>query len=169
MNMVITKTAEDLKPVLMDQAGQKIKIPYYLIEDKGQVIFAIASGHNGVEFNKTVGYSSSFPGMQTYHSLYGSGILLMQRNDEFGEAKEFKMIMLSAGKHASVPVGWAMCLVNTGSSLLVVLRSVLDEKYQNSKPIIDKKGLAYYIIEKKGEIVFEQNSNYKIHPQISTE
>lgn len=168
--MVITKTADDLKPVLIDQTGQKIKIPYYLIEDKGQVIFAVAPGHNGIEFNKTVGYLSSFPGMQTYQCLYGSGILLMQRNDEFGEAKEFKMVTLNSGKQVTVPAGWAVCLVNTGSSLLVVLRnSVLEEKYRDSKPIIEKKGLAYYLIEKKGEIVFEKNSNYKIHPQISTE
>lgn len=167
--MVITKKADDLKPVLMDQTGKKVKTPYYLIEEREQVIFVVSPGLNGVEFNKTVGYLSNFPGMQIYQCLHGSGILLMQRNDEFGEAKEFKMVTLNLGKQATVPAGWAMCLANTGSGLLVVLRGAMDEKYQTSKPIIEKKGLAYYVIEKKGEIVFEQNPNYHLHPQITME
>jgi len=167
--MVIIKTAKDLRPVLMEHSKIQVKTPYYLITDKEQVIFVVSPGRNGAEFNKIIGYLSNFPGMQIYQCLYGSGILLMQRNDESGEAKEFKMVTFSFGKQVVVPVGWAMCLVNTGSGLLVVLRSVLDEKFQNSKPIIEKKGLAYYVVEKKGEITFEQNPNYNIHPQITTE
>lgn len=168
--MVITKESADLKPVLMDPSGKKVKTPYYLIEEGEQVIFAVSAGRNGIEFNKITGYLSIFPGMQTYLCLYGSGILLMQRNDEFGEAKEFKMVILNPLKQVFVPVGWAMCLVNTGNKLLVVLRnSVLDPKYQDAKPIVEKKGLAYYVVEKKGEIAFEQNPHYRVHPQISTE
>lgn len=168
--MIISKTKEDLKSVLMDYTGKKIKMPYYLIVDKEQVIFVVSPGLNSIEFNKTVGYFNNFPGMQTYLCMHGSGILLMQRNDEFGEAKEFKMVILNPFKYINVPVGWAMCLVNTGSSLLVVLRnSVLDEKYLDSKPITEKKGFTYYVIEKKGEISFEPNPRYNVHPQITTE
>ncbi len=167
--MIITKTQDDLKPVLMDPMGKKIKNPYYLIVDKEQVIFVVSPGRNGIEFNKTGGYFNSFPGMQTFLCLYGSGILLMQRNDEFG-AKEFKMVILNSQKQVNVPASWAVCLVNTGNNLLVVLRnSMLDEKYQNSKPIIEKRGLVYYVVEKKGEIAFDQNPNYQLHPQISME
>lgn len=168
--MVISKDAVDLKPVLMEPGTKKVKTPYYLIEEGGQVMFIVSPGRNGVEFNKTIGYLSHFPSMQSYLCLYGSGILLMQRNDEMGEAKEFKMVVLNPLKQVSVPVGWAMCLVNTGNKLLVVLRnSVLGPKYEDSKPIIDKKGLAYYVVEKKGEIAFEQNPHYRVHPQISAE
>lgn len=95
---------------------------------KEQVIFVVSPGQNGIEFNKTSGYFSNFPGMQVYLSLHGSGILLMQRNDELGEAKEFKMVILSPFKQVTVPAGWAMCLVNTGSNFLAVLRnSVLED------------------------------------------
>ncbi|GEM_PF-1889170 len=168
--MVIAQEPVDLKPVLMDPSGKKVKTPYYSIEESGQVIFVVSAGRNGLEFNKTIGYLSTYPSMQTYLCLYGSGILLMQRNDEFGEAKEFKMVILNPLKQVSVPVGWAMCLVNTGNKLLVVLRnSVLDSKYQDAKSIIEKKGLAYYVVEKKGEIAFEQNPSYRVHPQISAE
>lgn len=167
--MVISRTDKDLKPVLMKGVKGGIKEPYYLIKDSDQVIFVVSSGRNGNEFNKTVGYFSKFPGMQTYQCLYGQGIFVMQRND-LGEAKEFKVVSLNSGRQVSVPAGWGMCLVNTGNNLLVVLRnSFLDEKNIDEKPVLEKGGFAYYVVEKKGEINFEQNPNYKLHPQITTE
>lgn len=168
--MVIAKDDKDLKPVLMKGAKAGLKYPYYLIKDQQQLIFVVSPGRNGDEFNKTAGYFSNFPGMQTYQCLYGQGVFIMQRNDEFEEAKEFKVLSLNPGRQILVPAGWGMCIVNTGNSYLVVLRnSHLFEKYQDSNPIIKKRGFAYYIVEKKGEIAFEQNPNYSVHPQISTE
>lgn len=168
--MVIQKTAQELKPVLMESKVKGVKTPYYQIEDKNQTIFVVSVGRNGVEFNKTEGFISNFPGVQTFQCLYGSGILLLQRNDQLGDAKEFKMMVLNPLKSFSVPAGWGMCLINTGNNFLVVLANIiLDKKYQVTQPIIEKRGLAYYVIEKKGEIVFEQNPNYQVHPQISME
>lgn len=168
--MITSKNFKDLKSELMEKVATGIKTPFYLIEDREQVIFVVTPGRNGSEFNKTTGYFNEFPGMQMYQCLYGSGILLMQRNDEFGEAKEFKMAILSPGRAVSVAAGWAVCLVNTGNNFLAVLRnSVLEERYLVTKPIKEKKGLAYYVIEKKGEIAFEPNPQYKVHPQIATE
>lgn len=167
--MIITKTALDLKPVLMKGAKAKIKHPYYLIKESEQVIFVVTPGRNGVEFNKTLGYFSNFPGMQTYQCLYGSGILLMQRND-LGEVKEFKVVTLNFGRQVLVPAGWGVCFVNTGNNFLILLRnSLLDEKYQDPKPILAKGGLAYFVVEKKGEISFTENPSYSFHPQITTE
>lgn len=167
--MVTEKTYKDLKPVLVDKDGKGVKSAYYEIED-GQSIFVVSPGYNGVEFNKTIGFFSNFPGMQTYFCLYGSGVLLMQRNDPEGEAKEFKVVMFSPLKQVSVPVGWGMCLVNTGGNYLVVLRSTpLPKKNTDSKAVLDKGGFAYFVIEKKGEVVFEPNPKYRVHPQIATE
>lgn len=168
--MITAQTSEDLKPVLMKGVKSGIKNPYYLIEDQEQLIFLVVPGRNGSEFNKTVGYFSTFPSMQIYQCLYGQGILVMQRNDEMGEAKEFKVVSLNPGRQVLVPSGWGMCLVNTGNSYLVVLRnSSLDEEYRDSKPILKKQGFAYFMVEKKGEISFEENPNYRIYPQITTE
>lgn len=168
--MIKEVTNKDLKPVLMEQAAKGLEAPCFEIVDKEQVIFVLSAGRNGGEFNKTIGYFSNFLGMQTYLCLYGSGVLLMQRNDELGEAKEFKVSILNPLKQVTVPAGWGVCLINTGNNLLVVLRnSRLDESNIVTKPIIDKKGFAYYVVEKKGEIAFEQNPNYQIHPQIATE
>ncbi len=168
--MVITVENKDLKAVLMKGAKSGVKTPSFIIKDNQQQIFVITPGVNGIEFNKTVGYFSHFTLMQTYQCLYGQGILVMQRNDENGEAKEFKVVSLNPGRQVLVPAGWGMCLVNTGISFLVVLRnSFLDDKYIDPKPILDKQGLAYFVVEKKGEISFEENPNYKVHPQITTE
>lgn len=168
--MLISKTNKDLKPVLMEGVKGGVKTPYYLIKDRDQLIFVVASGKNGSEFNKTVGYFSNFPGMQSYQCLYGQGIFLMQRNDEAGEAKEFKVVSLNPGKQIVVPAGWGMGMVNTGTSFLVVIRnSLLDVSFEDPKPILEKQGFAYYVIEKKGEISFQQNPNYSVLPQISSE
>lgn len=168
--MVTAKTFGDLRPVLMEKVKKGIKTPSYLIQDKEQVIFVVSSGKNGMEFNKTVGYFSSFPGMTSYQCLYGQGIFVMQRNDTFGEAKEFKVVILNPGKQVLVSAGWGMCIVNSGISVLVVLRnSMLDADYEDIKPVTQKRGFAYYVIEKKGEISFERNPNYQVYPQITTE
>lgn len=168
--MITAQTSKDLKPVLMKGAKSGVKTPYYLIKDQAQLIFVVSPGRNGAEFNKTAGYFSSFPNMQTYQCLYGQGVFVTQRNDEVGEAKEFQVVSLNPGRQILVPAGWGMCIVNTGNSYLVVLRnSFLNEKNIDSKPIIKKQGFAYFVVEKKGEISFEENPNYQIHPQITTE
>lgn len=168
--MIVPKTAKDLKPVLMKEAKIEVKDPYYLIKDQDQLIFVVSPGKNGIEFNKTVGYFSTSQSMQTYQCLYGQGLLLMQRNDLEAAAKEFKVVSLTPNRQVLVPAGWGMCLVNTGSNLLVVLRStLLEEEFEDREPILEKQGLVYYIVEKKGEISFAENPNYSFHPQITTE
>ena len=169
MTMIISVTSQDLKPVLMDGVKAGVKNPYYIIEDKEQVIFVVSPGRNGAEFNKTLGYFSLFPTVQTYQCLFGQGILIMQRNDSFG-AKEFKVVVLTPGKQVLVPAGFGVCFIKTGSNFLVSIRnSNIDKKYLDTNPFIEKQGFAYYVVEKKGEISFEQNPNYKVHPQITTE
>ena len=94
----------------------------------------------------------------------------MQRNDEIGEAKEFKVVSLNIGRQVIIPAGWAMCLVNVGRGLLVVLGNFdINAKYITSIPIFEKKGLSYFVVEKKGEISFEQNPSYSVYPQITME
>lgn len=168
--MIITKTSKDLKPVLMEGVKLLVKEPYSMIVGSDQVIFIVNQGMNGNEFNKTEGHVSSYPGVQTFQCLYGQGVLLIQRNDLEGEAKEFKVITLSQGRQVGIPAGWAMCLVNIGKTFLVVVGNIdIRSKYIDPKPVLLKHGLAYYVVEKKGEAGLEQNPNYKLHPQITTE
>lgn len=167
--MVITKNQKDLKPILMEPEVLGVKNPYYIIREDSRVILVIAQGKNGVEFNKTTCFFSNSLGVNVYQCLYGQGIFLMQRNDEAGEAKEFKVVTLSQGRQVEVPAGLAICIINVGRNFLVVHGPLIENEEPENKTIIERHGLAYYVIEKKGEIAFEQNLNYSVHPQISTE
>lgn len=133
------------------------------------MIFVVPGGKNGVEFNKTICFFSNSLGVNVYQCLYGQGIFLMQRNDEAGEAKEYKVVTLSQGRQVEVPAGLAICIINVGRNFLVVQGPLIENEEQENKAIIERHGLAYYVIEKKGEIAFEQNPNYRVHPQISSE
>lgn len=168
--MVITKTYQDIKPVLMQPGTNKIKEPYYIIDADEQSVFVVSPGQNGTEYNKTEGFLSTVNTVHTFQCLYGQGAILMQRQDENGQAKEFKVLTLNPGRQVLLPAGWAMCLVNVGKNLLVVLGNIdINSKQITSKPIIENGGMSYFVVEKKGEISLEQNPKYRVHPQISTE
>lgn len=168
--MIITKTHKELEDVLMDPKDTGVKEPYFIIREIGQNITIIVPGKNGDEYNKTYGHFHIYMGVEIYNCLYGQGLLIMQRNDEEGEAKEFKVVTLHSGKQVEVPSGYGHCIVNIGKSFLVMLDNSPDfEKSHNYETVKIKKGFAYYVIEKKGEISFEHNPNYHVHPQITTE
>ena len=141
-SMIISKTAKDIKPYLMDPKLSVLKNPYYLITDKNQVIYVVTPGVCGIEFNKTVGSVSTFEGVTVITCLYGQGILALQRNDEEGKAKEFKVVTLNSGKQVGVPAGWVSSLVNVGKGFLVVLQSGAYEE-------TEKQSLAYNKIKIK--------------------
>lgn len=167
--MVVTKFHKDIRMVLMDPKAKGVKEPNYLITTDGQTIFVISPGLNGIEFNKFMGFFNNYPGVLVYQCLYGQGIALLQKNDDQNQSKEFKVISINSSKQIVVPSGWGICFINIGRNLLAILGKTVDENYLDSKPIIEKHGLAYYVVEKKGDISFEQNPNYRVHPQITSE
>lgn len=169
--MITAATSKDLKEVLMDSKSDTIKEPYFYIEtpENETNITIVVSGKNGNEFNKTIGYFHKFPGVLIYRCIYGHGILVIQKNDASGEPKEFKVIGLRAGVEAEVPSSYGHNLVNTGKNYLVTVDNAPREnKYKDFDQVILKHGLAYYVIDKKGDVGFESNSNYNFHPQITT-
>lgn len=169
--MVITKTHQDLKDVLREPKALGLKDAYFILPGDGQNITVLASGNNGREFNKTHGhFQKSSQIVENLYCLYGQGLLVMQRNDEAGEAKEFKVVSLNSGKQVVIPAGFGSAIINIGKTFLVILdNSALTPQAYNYRLVKDKKGFAYYVVEKKGEIAFEQNPHYLVHPQITME
>lgn len=168
--MIVTKTLSELRDVLMEPKSRGVKEPYFVIKGQGQNITVLSVGKHGSEFNKTYGHFHNYQGIEIYNCLYGQGILVMQRNDELGEPKEFKVVALHPGKQVEIPAGFGHSLINVGKSFLVVLDNAPDERSAHDyEPVREKRGFAYYVVEKKGEIGFEQNPNYKVHPQITTD
>lgn len=168
--MIVTKTHKELKEVLLDPSTSGVKEPYFVIRGDNQSITVLDAGKNGTEFNKTYGHFHKYKGVEIYNCLYGQGVLVMQRNDESGEPKEFKVITLHPGKQVEIPAGFGHCLYNIGRGYLVVLDNAPTKgSIHDYDTVKAKKGFAYYIVEKKGEIGFEFNRCYKSHPQITTE
>lgn len=168
--MVKTIPITELKEVLLFPKEARVKEPYYLIHATGEEKITIVSvGKNGIEFNKTYGYFHEALGVEIYRCLYGQGLIIMQRNDIEGEAKEFKVSFLRFGMTIEVPSGFGSCLINTGKTFLVVLdNSTLNEKLHSAGSLKDKKGFCYYVVDKQGEIAFYKNHHYKFHPQITS-
>lgn len=169
--MIEPRLREELKDVLMDPKSPGVKEPYFVIRGEGgQNITVLTPGLNGNEFNKTYGHFHNYQGVEIYHVVYGQGVLVMQRNDENGEAKEVKVVGLRSGMTAEIPSGYGHCLVNIGKTYLVVVDNAPNMKdSHNFEPVKEKHGFAYYVVDKRGEVGFEANPNYKMHPQISTE
>lgn len=168
--MIKTFKHKDLVPVLMEPRAAGVKEPYFIIQgDNGENITVISSGKNGSEYNKTFGYLHNYPGVEVFHCLYGQGVLVMQRNDEENEPKEVRVVGLRPGTIVELPSGYTHTVVNTGKNFLIVADNAsTSSSFHNFDQLKSKKGLAYYIIDKKGNISFEENPNYSFHPQIST-
>lgn len=167
--MIFQRTRTELKEVLMDPQAPGVNEPYFVVRGAGGNVTILTPGKNGNEFNKTYGHFHNFQGVEVYHVVYGQGVLLMQRNDEQSEAKEVRVTSLRGGMVVEVPSGYGHCLVNIGKTYLITVdNSPNDPKADNYKPVKEKHGFAYYIVDKKGEVGFEPNPNYKLHPQIST-
>lgn len=168
--MITARTRQELKDVLMDPKSPGVKDPYFVIRgDEGQNITILSPGKNGNEFNKTYGHFHNYQGVEMYRVVYGQGILVMQRNDGDGEAKEIRVTSLRPGMVVEVPVGYGHALANIGKTYLVVIDDAPNiSKAHNFELVREKHGLAYYVVDKKGEVGFEPNPNYRLHPQIAT-
>lgn len=167
--MIQVRTRQELKDVLMDPRAPGVKESYFMIRgEEEQNITILSPGKNGEEFNKTYGHFHNYPEVEIYHVVYGQGILLLQRNDEEGEAKEVRVVTLRPGSVAEIPIGYGHCLINVGKTYLVVIdNSPNGPDTHNYEPVKQKHGFVYFVVDKKGEIGFEPNPNYKLHPQIS--
>ncbi len=168
--MIKQITGQDLKSVLMDPKGGVLKAPYSIIPspETEENVTIILSGKNGSEYNKTIGFIQKYPAALKYRCLYGQGVVIIQRNDEEGSAKEIRVSSIRPGMDIEVPSGYAHSISNIGKSFLVVVDNApKEDKYKFEDPILSHKGLAYYVIDKKGEVAFEKNPNYLYHPQIS--
>ncbi len=167
--MITTRTHNELEDVLLYPKAPGVREPYLVIHGNNQNITVLNPGKNGDEYNKTYGHFHKWQGVETYTCLYGQGLLIMQRNDENGEAKEFKVVTLTKGKQVEVPAGFGHALVNISKEYLVALDNTPNNTAHNYDPVKLKRGFAYYIVEKKGEIAFDQNRNYAVRTQITSE
>lgn len=130
----------------------------------------VSSGKNGAEYNKTYGLTHTYPGVVTLHCLFGHGVIMTQRYGPEGDVKEVKVHPLRPGATIEIPSSTSYCLVNTGRSLLVTIDNFQNNaKHISTDFLTEHKGMAYYVVERKGEVAFDRNPNYRFHPQLVME
>lgn len=170
-DLVTVVTREEIKELLMSPKEKGIKTPYFTFRgENGENITFLNAGKNGNEFNKTYGKINTFPGVELFRCVYGQGLLIMQRNDEEGEAKEFRIISLRGRVSGEIPSGYGHALINTGKNFLIVVDNApADKKNFDTESITNKKGFAYYIVDKQGDISVEKNPNYHFYPEIASQ
>lgn len=147
------------------------KSPAYFVihsPETEENLTVLLSGKLGTEYNKTIGFMHKSPGVLIYRCIYGQGVVMIQKNDDDDIAKEVRVASIRPGVEVEIPFGYMHCIVNTGKKFLVVVdNGSMTEAEKDYKPIKQKHGFAYYIVEKKGEIGFERNPNYSYFPQIT--
>lgn len=168
--MVTTFPLKKLKEILLDPESEGVAEPYYTIAgETNESISIISPGKHGHEYNKTFGHINNFPGVEVYACAYGHGVMILQRNDSEGNAKEVRVIGLRPGTLVEVPSGYGSFIANIGKTFLIMSdNSAIGAKEQTIDQIKAKKGFAYYIVEKKGEVGLEKNPNYSYHPDVIT-
>lgn len=169
--MIDQKTYTELKPVLMDPTEPKVKDPYLVIPNSSDGnLTVVSSGKNGSEYNKTYGLTHTYPGVVTLHCLFGHGVIMTQRYGPEGDVKEVKVHALRPGTTVEIPSSTSYSLTNTGRGLLVTIDNFQNNaKHISTEFITEHKGLAYYVVERKGEVAFDKNPNYRFHPQLVME
>ena len=171
--MITTRTLEQLKPVLKDPTTAGLSEVYYVIRPvvarsfgKESNITIIPPARLESEFPKTFGHYHKRNEPEIYRFLYGSGLVLIQQRDSRGKVIKAQAISAKAGETVSVPEGFGHALVNTGDDLLITADWESDEAGHDYADIKAKHGMAYYVLEKEGNVVFEKNTHYKEVPQI---
>ncbi|MFH1896464.1 MAG: glucose-6-phosphate isomerase family protein [bacterium] len=171
--MITTRTLEQLKPALKNPASSGPGEVYFVLRPevgrefgKEPNITIVPPGRLGDEFPKTFGHYHTHNEPEIYRFLYGSGIVLIQQRDEKGVVKSVRAINASGGQTVKVPGGFGHCLINTGDDLLITADWESDEAGHSYTDIKARRGMAYYVLEKEGNIVFEKNIHYKEVPEI---
>jgi glucose-6-phosphate isomerase len=118
-------------------------------------ITVMKPGKVGEEFHMTKGhYHERAEADETYYSLQGKGIILMQTIEGQEQTIEF-----SKGSAVYVPPGWAHRTINIGREELIIL-AIYPKDAGHDYGAIKDKGFKSLVVEKDGEVKIVQNPNY---------
>jgi glucose-6-phosphate isomerase len=124
-------------------------------------ITVLHPGMIGQEYSKTYGHYHVGEGTEVYKILSGTSLLLIQKpNFNFEEVEAVRFIKLTAGQSFETPSGWGHTLINISNTPVIMLDHRIPSVDHLYSVFAKKKGPAYYVIEKDGQMKLEANSNY---------
>ena len=173
-----------MKDVLMESEAAGPDVHYHMVRG-GKDLHNITiweSGKVGKEYIKTYGHYHVGDISETYWIVYGEGITIAQKRvvgtdgepvDD--EIEEIRIVRVKAGEAVYMPKGWAHAAVNIGKTFFATADDSpvnFEDVDPSSLPghadyesIKRMRGMAYYIIEKDGELALVKNPTYKKVPE----
>ena len=165
-----------MKPVLLNPEAPAPENFYYMLrggKDVGNITI-LESAMAGEEYVKTLGHYHAYDFIETYRVLDGEALMLLQKrkvdtegNAIVNEIEEFKIVRLKSGDEIALPLGYGHSLVNIGSTFLITRddspsdpEATAKRPHADYKPISQMHGMAFYVVNRGGEMQLVKNPNY---------
>lgn len=180
---VLERRLKEMKPVLAESAeigGQGENIVHRLYRHIGDTQEITDSGLKfditvvmptpfGKELPKTtghyhmpLGYAHGVQSPDFYQLIFGSGIILAQREYETADGKATAAYVINAEemKPILLPPGMGHLTINTGDGPLVFANICVRWDHTDYPPYLSRKGGAFYARNIGSSVKFEQNQEY---------
>jgi oxalate decarboxylase/phosphoglucose isomerase-like protein (cupin superfamily) len=168
---VSTVNIDEIRPQLLNKSLSCPEIFYKKwLELDGEDIFSekkltvnfytIQPNLAGIEYVKTkASKCEKYP--RIIESVYGGGVVLMQKYNSGDDNRVIKRI-LKKGDKAIIPSGYAYTIINTRQNSNLIIVEICCEKSNPEQVLDDNNGMAYYVIRKNAKQETVRNPYYKI-------
>ena len=180
-----SRSYEKMKDVLMDPSAPGPQIQYHMVRGgtNQRNITIWEPGKVGEEYIKTYGHYHIGKLDETYWTIFGEGIVLVQKRavDASGnpiddEIEQAYAVHVKPGDSLFIPSEWGHLVANISDTYFVTADDSpvnFDEENPVSFPghadyeaVKKMQGFCYYIVEADGKPILKKNAKYKKIPQI---
>lgn len=178
MRLGSVRDAIGIQPVLRNRDASGPDPVYFMFNhislgSKWANMTVIAPGSFDGEFPKTFGHYHGVEVDETYEVISGKGIFLLQK-----KAFDKKMWLMETtsevlavhgetGDRITIPWEWGHSWSNIGGEPLILYDNWTAGHDPSDYAVIEKlQGMAYYLINKDGKVVFEPNNHYQNLPPV---
>lgn len=162
---ILVRRVADIADVLCSKDLPREQPVYYVLRfdnphyGKEPNITVIPPARLGKEFPKTYGHFHRHDEPETYRVLYGKALVLLQKMR--GEiVEDVRVLSGESGAVLHVLEGYGHCLINATDDLLITADWEAEGAGHIYDLIKEKQGMAYYLLERDGKVVWEANTNY---------
>ncbi|MEX1061921.1 MAG: glucose-6-phosphate isomerase family protein [Patescibacteria group bacterium] len=164
MLKVITRTVKEMLEVAYRPQETTLNpedLAYIVVRNPGRNLTITPPVKlGGSEYPKTYGHFHNPPYAETYQVLVGKAGFLIQK-EAAGKVTDAQLQIVLPGVKFTVPAGYGHICLNLGDDYLITLDNHDPAHFENDyQPIKEKKGMAYYILDKGGKVEAVPNPAY---------
>lgn len=177
MKLNVSRTLEDLRPVLLDPNCTSPETVYWVfgkatLNVTWENMTIIAPGLLGAELPKTMGHYHGTNIDEIYAEVSGEGILLMQkkvvRDGKFipNEVSEVLLVKASHGEKVTIPPAYGHSWSNAGAQPLITYDNWRAGHEPSDYEVVKTlHGMAYYLTKEGESVIPVANPNYRNLPE----